>query len=845
MLLLGVEQQFSLDRYTDSLYRKSRIAIEYCHRHRSQSPDDHVFWVHCGNAARFGLIYQDIARTLELPGFDDPKTNTVHLVSEWLSNESNGSWLMVLDNANDATIWIRSDNERESQQIHQEQAVPLAEYVPRGKHGRVLITTRDSQLGKALANSKKKPIEIAPLRPEDAETLLRRKIPEDDQVTEGDAAEITKTLDYLPLAITQAAAYLDKMDMAVAEYLDLLKMGKAGSFDLLRPDAHDPGRDYEIQNSVFSTWKISFDLISRQAPRAAGLLSLMAMFDRQAILDSLLRLDGESELDFIAAIQKLKAFSLITEETKASIFSMHPSVQLSIQKWLEHLGELSKWQEVSLSALANCCPPSGEYEHWGSVEALYPHFELILKHPLDSDISQLKRATILHVLGCYKNARGQHSVAYTYCSESRITRERLLGVTHAETLISVNEQAITLGNIGQNEEAEVVFRRVFDVRKEALGPIHQQTMISMNNLANSMLRNGRHREVRAMLEQVLDTGRGTVDAEDPNTLTSISLLAMCLSKNRCYGCHTKAGVMLRQVFIISSKVLPPLHPYTLDSMSDLAGFLASYGFYQEHAFVMRKKGRGLKLPNTLPDISASEFRKKRRGEIRQAESMYRTVLTGQEIKLGVDHMATLETVHGLADVLDSLHCFEEASALYQRGVLGFTNTLGSEHDATKRCLNCQMRMLAHMERGCAWQDGDCQDGGSQDGDSQDGDSQDGYSQDGGSQDEDIQNEESQYDAKTKGASLGQISELGQTGTSRSQSRSHYFASADGEYNIISLDTATNREESSAESIDHYALLEKPQPIDASQSQTPFCRSESDLQHPSHPMATVRRLSSPS
>lgn len=60
--------------------------------------------MHGGSRARFERGYQEIARTIELPNFDDPKTDTLQLVRDWLSDDLNGSWLMVLDNADDAEI---------------------------------------------------------------------------------------------------------------------------------------------------------------------------------------------------------------------------------------------------------------------------------------------------------------------------------------------------------------------------------------------------------------------------------------------------------------------------------------------------------------------------------------------------------------------------------------------------------------------------------------------------------------------------------------------------------------------------------------------------------------------
>jgi hypothetical protein len=63
----------------------------------------------------------------------------------------------------------------------------------------VLITTRDSQVGKELANVREKPIDVLPFRPVDAEILLRSKPPENDGISQEDANGITEALDYLPL----------------------------------------------------------------------------------------------------------------------------------------------------------------------------------------------------------------------------------------------------------------------------------------------------------------------------------------------------------------------------------------------------------------------------------------------------------------------------------------------------------------------------------------------------------------------------------------------------------------------------------------------------------------------
>jgi hypothetical protein len=54
----------------------------------------------------------------------------------------------------------------------------------------------------------------------------------------------------------------------------------------------------------------------------------MAVLDRQAIQDKLVRRDGEWNADFLTAIGTLKAFSLVPGEKDRATFGVHRLVQL-------------------------------------------------------------------------------------------------------------------------------------------------------------------------------------------------------------------------------------------------------------------------------------------------------------------------------------------------------------------------------------------------------------------------------------------------------------------------------------------------------------------------------------
>ena len=104
------------------------------------------------------------------------------------------------------------------------------------------------------------------------------------------AIELLQSLDYMPLAITQAAAYIEQRAprMTISRYLDEVRRSDHDRAHLLKKDVGDSRRDGRASNSIIATWQISFEHIQKEMPTAARLLSLISLFDRQGIPESLL-----------------------------------------------------------------------------------------------------------------------------------------------------------------------------------------------------------------------------------------------------------------------------------------------------------------------------------------------------------------------------------------------------------------------------------------------------------------------------------------------------------------------------------------------------------------------------
>ena len=82
----------------DSWFSKSRIAIEYSYRVRKAAPDTWVFWVTFDTPATVAQDFRKIAKAVGLRGWDEKAADIFTMVHDWLKDDSNGPWTLILDN---------------------------------------------------------------------------------------------------------------------------------------------------------------------------------------------------------------------------------------------------------------------------------------------------------------------------------------------------------------------------------------------------------------------------------------------------------------------------------------------------------------------------------------------------------------------------------------------------------------------------------------------------------------------------------------------------------------------------------------------------------------------------
>jgi tetratricopeptide (TPR) repeat protein len=643
--------------------------------------------VHANSAARFEQSYRTIASAVKLPGVNEPKTDILGLVFRWLESDNSGDWLMILDNADDASVFFNPRGAEVPQMGDRMlYTKALSAYLPQHSRGSVLVTSRNRDAAFRLVGRDDRIVKVEPMEEAEIKALLRKKLL-NDQSKEEDWSGLVSALEFLPLAITQAAAYIAMKAprMTISKYSEYFRRNERDQVSLLSKDGGDLRRDPEVPNAVVITWRISFEQIKKQDAPAADLLSRMCVLERQGMPRYLLSNSDRDGLDFEDAIGTLLAFSFVAMDKDKNVFQMHPLVQLSTRKWLEVNGEIGIRREEVLGLLSKKFP-SGEHANWKTCEALAPHAQVLLRCEFTSEKCGLQRARILHNSAWYSLARGNYEEAKCKAREAVKIKEELLGADNANTLTSLNLLASVLCGQGQWKEAEEMEMQVMEIRKRMLGEEHPNTLTSMGNLASTYRNQGRWKEAEKLEVQVMETSKRVLGEEHPDTLATMGNLATIYGNQ---GRWKEAEKLEMQVMETIKRVLGDEHPSTLTIMNNLAGTYGNRGRWKEAEElgiqVMKKRKRvlGDEHPDTLTSMGNLASAYRNQGWWKEAEELEIQVMKTRKRVLGDEHPSTLTSMVNLAYTWKSQSRDSDALDMLKQAEAKRRKVLGIDHPRTK------------------------------------------------------------------------------------------------------------------------------------------------------------------
>ncbi len=515
---------------------KSSMAVEYAYRHLAEV---RLAWQFA--AADLAVLADEFGELAAQLGVRDllATRNWVATVHGVLARYP-ARWLLLFDNAADAAS--------------------VAEFLPPAGPGRVLVTSQNPawQSGQTM--------EVSVLRPEVAADFLVQRTGDPDRQA---AEDLAKELDGLPLALAQAAAYMQATGDRLAEYLE--------SFRQRRADMLARGASIRHGKTVASTWALAFGRLQQDTPTAVGLLRLMAYCAPEAIPLRLL-LQPRPELaeqlgqevapllaplladQLIAkdAIAALRRYSLVTHVGEG-LWSVHRLVQaVTVDQMPADVAD--QWRQATAALVEAAIPGDPQLPAtWPTYAALVPHARAVFDLT-SGGLWQIAR--YLGFSGSYPAARDlARQIADAY------TEAEAYGPEDPETLTARRDLAGWTGRAGNAAGARDQFAALLPIIERVLRPEHPDTLVTRHELAVWTGEAGEAAGARDQLAALLPIRERVLGPEDPHTLATRSNLARWTGEaGDAAGARDQYAALLP----IRERVLGPEHPRTLATRGNLA-----------------------------------------------------------------------------------------------------------------------------------------------------------------------------------------------------------------------------------------------------------------------------------
>ncbi len=572
-------------------------------------------------------------------------------------------WLLIFDNAADRTS--------------------AAAFLPPAGPGRVLITSQNPHWpGQAL--------NVPMLEPDIAAGFLVNRTGDPDRQTAEDLADM---LDGLPLALEQAAAYIQAIGGTLADYLALFRHRRA---ELLAR-----GEPTGYSKTVASTWALAFDRLRQSAPGAVGLLRLLAFCAPEAIPLRLLlqprpglaeRLGEEvapvlaplleDELAAGDAIGALRRYSLVIPAAGGSVL-VHRLVQAVTADQMPAKLAM-EWRQAAAILIEDAIPgDTNSPETWPVCADLLPHAQAALADQSDA------MARIADYLG----SSGSYAAARELQRRILNARERLLGTEDPRALAAQDGLARWTGEAGDAAAARDLLAGLLPVFERVLGPEHWDTLTARHNLAAWTGEAGDAAAARDQYAGLVLVFERVLGPQHPDTLTARGNLALWTGQagdaaaardqfaellpvfERAFGPEHRATLITRHNLAgwtgeagnaaaarnlfaglqpVVERVLGPEHPNTLTARGNLARWTGEAGdaaaardLFAELA-PMRERVSGPEHPDTFTACSNLASWTGEAGDAAAARDQYAALLPVVERVFGPEHPNTLATRMNLA-----------------------------------------------------------------------------------------------------------------------------------------------------------------------------------------------------
>ncbi|MCJ1433791.1 hypothetical protein MMC27_003156 [Xylographa pallens] len=593
--------------------------------------------------------YPQIAQSLGLRGlvdrngFLDPEgrpPRVIDAAKRWLEQQGNNKWLMICDNVDDL------------------ESFDISEFFPVSAHRKVLITSRRPEcvrFGGGLALDR--------MGQEESLDLFTRSLGKHLDILEAEEVEEARTiidrLGYLPLAIDQAAAYLQMTSKPLKNYLSVFEH----NFELVMRKKPPKALWLYREDTVFTTWEVSYSAVQSLCPEAAEILVISSFFSNQDVPEDLFKhcAQPSTSTDFVVsdAVATLLSYSLVERARGGTSFSVHPLIHL----WARERLVTSQRQEYVLRAIrimGSALEEDGSFsnESYAFRRKVSPHLQMLnmqVKGSLFEIPINLSIRDAEHFYSIGSELLGYERLddAFQWLSRALSSCTENDGTSHATTLMIVSK----LGRLHEIQQDFALalkhYERAYTGRREIYGEEHELTLRSLSGIGRVY---GQMNEVEKSLEtlqQVLLVRKRVLGDLHRETLGSYYILGAHFASNQQTD---KALEMLKLALTGQEKVQGEDHPVTLEAVCLIGGvYLArkDYGEsmkYYQRALAGQEHQFGTDHAKWLYTAFRIGMVHQACSEYDAALKWYSRVLARREVLAGKDHPSVLEVVQKMAEV---------------------------------------------------------------------------------------------------------------------------------------------------------------------------------------------------
>jgi tetratricopeptide (TPR) repeat protein len=644
---------------------KSQIALEAAFRLRDLDPTCSVFWVSALSVIAFENAYRDIARKLGIQLPDGESSNILPIIKQALSNEAIGKWLLIVDNADDPSLMFGPGS--------------LESHLPSGPHGSILFTTRTSEVTNLLDVPSMQTFRIEAMSPQEAADLMGTRLSTSQMEDVESFHALLELLCHLPLALKQAAAYMQLHRLTPKDYTHRCQSSDKGLIRLLSRGFGDRTRYGDAQHPVAKTWLISFVHLSSNNPLASQYLEFMSFLSEKNIPLSIL--PPEDEIEVQEAIGVLQSYGFVTVREDREYVDMHRLVRLAIRNWLEDRGgDKESYEHVQARMLVLFGAGAAYYGNQAEWARYIPHCHAVV----DEDaLSTSAQATwrLLAVFSVALVGRGMHKAALDLSRRAKSLSMDIHDPNDLHQIISISIHTALLIAFGHHNEAEEILREILPRLERLFGKHHQATLNSRRHLGILLLECGKYKELEQMNRELLQEAERDFGKRHEQTIMIACDLCDTLLVLKRYK---EAEKMARQFLVQSRSILRDQQFTMFRIILQLADSLIGLQQFQEAEELTRQAIKtaetmlGKEHPTTLSITGYLARILDQSGQIVLAEELSRKLVKTQERILGKENPDTLQSAEILAATLCGLGRFLEAEGIFQDNLQAYQRLYGEE-----------------------------------------------------------------------------------------------------------------------------------------------------------------------